>query len=133
MEQMEAVLGRLSEIESAAVELEKKAAEQKKQIAAEYEAKTQAFDKEIDAQTQEKLKTLNEKLRLEAENELLERIDYSDKEDLAEAMFFYEYAASKGDEFLEEHNYSLEEIKDGLQQLAEDAGYGNIMNMLNIG
>ena len=35
MEQMEAVLGRLSEIESAAVELEKKAAEQKKQIAAE--------------------------------------------------------------------------------------------------
>lgn len=53
MEQMEAVLGRLSEIESAAVALEKKAAEQKKQIAAEYEAKTQAFDKEIDAQTQE--------------------------------------------------------------------------------
>ena len=69
MEQMEAVLGRLSEIESAAVALEEKAAEQKKQIAAEYEAKTQAFDKEIDAQTQEKLKTLNEKLRLEAENE----------------------------------------------------------------
>ena len=30
----------------------------------------------------------------EAENELLDRIDYSDKEDLAEAMFFYEYAAS---------------------------------------
>jgi hypothetical protein len=65
------VLGRLSEIESAAVALEEKAAEQKKQIAAEYEAKTQAFDKEIDAQTQEKLKTLNEKLNLSAENELL--------------------------------------------------------------
>ena len=58
----------------------------------------------------------------EAENELLDRIDYSDKEDLAEAMFF-----------LEAHNYSLEEIKDGLQQLAQDAGYGNIMNMLDIG
>lgn len=69
----------------------------------------------------------------EAENELLDRIDYSDKEDLAEAMFFYEYAASKGDEFLEAHNYSLEEVKDGLQQLAQDAGYGNIMNMLDIG
>ena len=73
MEQMEAVLGRLSEIESAAVALEEKAAEQKKQIAAEYEAKTQAFDKEIDAQTAEKLKTLNEKLRLEAENEAGDR------------------------------------------------------------
>ena len=66
----------------------------------------------------------------EAENELLERIDYSSKEDLAEAMFFYEYAASKGDEFLEEHNYSLEEIQEGIQQLAQDAGYGNILNML---
>lgn len=69
----------------------------------------------------------------EAENELLERINYGDKEDLAEAMFFYEYAVSKGDEFLELHNYSLEEVRDGMQQLAEDAGYGNIMNMLNIG
>ena len=66
----------------------------------------------------------------EAENELLERIDYSSKEDLAEAMFFYEYDASKGDEFLEEHNYSLEEIQEGIQQLAQDAGYGNILNML---
>ena len=61
-----------------------------------------------------------------------DRIDYADKEALAEAMFFYEYAASKGDEFLEAHNYSLEEIRDGIQQLAEDAGYGNIINMLDI-
>ena len=65
-------------------------------------------------------------------DELLDRIDYADKEALAEAMFFYEYAASKGDEFLEAHNYSLEEIRDGIQQLAEDAGYGNIINMLDI-
>ena len=64
----------------------------------------------------------------EAENELLDRIDYADKE----ALVFYEYAASKGDEFLEAHNYSLEEIRDGIQQLAEDAGYGNIINMLDI-
>ena len=68
----------------------------------------------------------------EAENELLDRIDYANKEDLAEAMFFYEYAASKGDEFLVANNYSLEEIRDGIQQLAEDAGYGNIINMLDI-
>ncbi len=79
MEQMEAVLGRLSEIESAAIALENKATEQKKQIAAEYEAKTQAFDKEIDAQTQEKLKTLNEKLNLSAENELLKMKQETDR------------------------------------------------------
>ena len=64
------------------------------------------------------LKTMVDKGEInEAENELLERINYGDKEDLAEAMFFYEYA----------------EVRDGMQQLAEDAGYGNIMNMLNIG
>ena len=71
MEQMGTVLSRLSEIEDAAVSLEKQAAEQKKDIAAEYDAKTKAFDAEIDAQTQEKLKNLNEKLKAEAENELL--------------------------------------------------------------
>lgn len=71
MEQMETVLSRLSEIEDAAVSLEAQAAEQKKEIAAEYEAKTKAFDRELDAQTQEKLKSLNEKLKTEAENELL--------------------------------------------------------------
>ena len=80
MEQMETVLSRLSEIEGAAVALEEKAAEQKKQIAAEYEAKTQAFDKEIDAQTAEKLKALNEKLRLSAENELLKMKQDTDRE-----------------------------------------------------
>ena len=68
---METVLSRLSEIEDAAVSLEEQAAEQKKDIAAEYDAKTKAFDAEIDAQTQEKLKNLNEKLKAEAENELL--------------------------------------------------------------
>ena len=43
MEQMETVLGRLSEIEDAAVSLEEQAAEEKKRIAAEYEAKTKAL------------------------------------------------------------------------------------------
>ena len=68
----------------------------------------------------------------EAENELLDRIDYADKEDQADAMFFYDYAADKGVEFLKAHYYSLEDIRDGIQQLAEDAGYGNIINMLDI-
>lgn len=80
MEQMATVLNRLSEIESAAVSLEEQAAEQKKQIAAEYEAKTQAFDREIDAQTQERLKNLNEKLKLEAENELLKMRQETERE-----------------------------------------------------
>ena len=71
MEQMETVITRLSEIEGAAVRLEQMAAEQKKEIAAEYERKTEAFDREIDAQTEEKLKQLQEKLMQEARENLI--------------------------------------------------------------
>lgn len=70
MEQMVTVINRLSEIEGTAVGLERHAAEQKKEIAAEYEKKTQEFDQEIDARTDEKLRRLQEKLKQEAEMEL---------------------------------------------------------------
>lgn len=66
----------------------------------------------------------------EAENMLLEKIDYNNQEDIAEAIFFYEYASEKGADFLEACNYSEEEILDGLKQLAVQAGCGNVINML---
>ena len=71
MEQMETVITRLSEIEGAAVHLEELAVEQKKELAAEYERKTEAFDREIDAQTEEKLKQLKERLMREAKENLV--------------------------------------------------------------
>ena len=70
MDEMATVIGRLAEIESAAVGMERHAAEQKKELAAEYEARTRDFDQEMDAQTEEKLKKLREKLKQEAEEEL---------------------------------------------------------------
>lgn len=66
----------------------------------------------------------------EAENMLLEKIDYSNQEDIAEAIFFYEYVSEKGSDFLEKCNYSEEEILDGLKQLAVQTGCGNVINML---
>ena len=66
----------------------------------------------------------------EGENELLENMDYQSKEDVAEAIFFYEYAGEKGDKFLREHDYSIEEVLDGLKQLAMQSGYGDLMEML---
>ena len=71
MEQMVTVLGRLSEIETAAVTVEKEAANEKRRIAKEYEQKTLDFDQEMEARTEEKLKDINEKLKAEAEEELL--------------------------------------------------------------
>lgn len=70
MDDMDTVIGRLSEIEEAAVHLEEMAVEQKKQLAADYERKTREFDQVADVETQEKLKALQEKLKSEAEDEL---------------------------------------------------------------
>lgn len=70
MQEMETVISRLSAIEEAAVHLEEMAADQKKQIAAEYEKKTQEYDNVVDAGTEEKLRGLKEQLHREAEEEL---------------------------------------------------------------
>lgn len=63
----------------------------------------------------------------EAENQLLENLDYTDKEELAAALLFYEYIGGKEEPFLKNHNYSLEEACDGIKQIAETAGYGSIL------
>ena len=62
----------------------------------------------------------------EAENILLENIDYHSKEEVLSAIRFYEYIGEKDDYFLEEHNYSKEEVLDGLKVLAEKAGLGEV-------
>ena len=76
MEQMETVLSRLSEIEDAAVSLEEQAAEQKKDIAAEYDAKTDAENELL-------------KMKLETERELtaMEQEYSQNHEKLAEGIF----------------------------------------------
>ncbi|MDD3797129.1 MAG: DUF6483 family protein [Lachnospiraceae bacterium] len=66
----------------------------------------------------------------EAENMLLDNLDYSDKEDLAEAVFFYEYASEKGSDFLEKCNYSEGEVLEGLKQLALHCGCESVLDLL---
>lgn len=66
----------------------------------------------------------------EAENLLLENIDYTDSEEMAAAILFYQYIGEKDDAFLQEHNYSLEEALDGLKQLASHAGYKDVFEVL---
>lgn len=60
----------------------------------------------------------------EAENFILENLDYTNKEAVAAAALFYEYVSEKSEDFLKVHNYSLEEAFEGMKQLAENAGYG---------
>ena len=65
----------------------------------------------------------------EAENEILEHVNYSDKNDVAAIVRFYEYINEQEDAFLEEHGYSREEVLDGLKQVAEETGYGSMIGL----
>lgn len=55
----------------------------------------------------------------EAENQLYEMTCNGDRQNLEIGLLFYYYLNGKNDEFLEEHNFSREEIMTGIQDLAE--------------
>ncbi|MDO4650222.1 MAG: DUF6483 family protein [Eubacteriales bacterium] len=62
----------------------------------------------------------------EAENMLLENLDYTNKQELLAALYFYGYIGEKDESFLQKHNYSTEEALDGIRQLAEDLGFDHL-------
>ena len=66
----------------------------------------------------------------EAENLMLDDIDYSDKKGLAAALLFYQYLSEKKKDFLQDHDYSDEEILDGAKQVLQKAGYGDIVKVM---
>ena len=67
----------------------------------------------------------------EAENILLEGIDYAKKEEVLAAVLFYQYISEKDIDFLEAHNYSKEEALDGIKRLTEKLGYGHISSLIS--
>lgn len=69
----------------------------------------------------------------EAENLLLEKIDYADKEEVMGAALFYLYLSEKEDSFLEAHQYSKEEGLFGFKQLFERSGYQEILSLIESG
>ncbi len=68
----------------------------------------------------------------EAENILLDELDAARNESVAKLIFFYEYASGKGDVFLKQHQYSMEEVLEGLKMLADKLGYQNVIDMMDI-
>lgn len=66
----------------------------------------------------------------EAENLMLDDIDYSDKKELVAALLFYQYLSEKKKDFLWDHDYSDEEILDGAKQVLQKAGYGDIVKIM---
>lgn len=66
----------------------------------------------------------------EAENMLLDSIDYTDKDDVMAAALFYQYLSEKDIEFLENNNYTKEEVLSGFKQLLRKSGYNDLLCLL---
>lgn len=64
----------------------------------------------------------------EAENLLLENGDFNNPRFIREAMAFYEHINEYEDEFLEEHNYTREEIVDGLKEILNYYGLSGMFD-----
>ena len=65
-----------------------------------------------------------------AENLLLEKLDYSDKGSVSAAALFYQYLSEKDEDFLIEHDFSKEEVLDGMNRLLQKSGYGDVIDIV---
>ncbi|HIZ22061.1 MAG TPA: hypothetical protein IAA21_04580 [Candidatus Blautia faecigallinarum] len=65
----------------------------------------------------------------DAENLLSEEMEDNDKTYLELALSFYLYLNEFDDDFLDDHDYSREEILDGIRMLGEDWGITGIANL----
>ena len=63
----------------------------------------------------------------EAENILLEGLREGDRAYFEMSLLFYEKLSGKTDEFLAEHDYSREEVVDGLKYVVNYYGYTSLL------
>ena len=66
----------------------------------------------------------------EAENILLDNIDYANNDEVMAAAFFYQYLSEKDSEFLINNNYTKEEVLSGFKQLLVQSGYNNLLYII---
>ena len=63
----------------------------------------------------------------EAENILLDSIDYTDRNEVMASALFYQYLSEKDSEFLKNNNYTKEEVMSGFKQLLMQSGYTDLL------
>lgn len=63
----------------------------------------------------------------EAENLLYDSCDYNNKNDLLIGIQFYNYLNQFDDDYLENHNFSRQEVKEGLETLIINYGYKDLI------
>lgn len=64
----------------------------------------------------------------EAENILVDGLETGGQAYFEMALLFYEKLSGKTEEFLAEHDYSKEEVVDGLKYVVDYYGYGSLMD-----
>jgi hypothetical protein len=65
----------------------------------------------------------------EAENEIYELTENLNQNNLKMALLFYSYLNDKSDEFLEENNFSRDEVKEGVETIVSRYGLNSIVTM----
>jgi hypothetical protein len=101
------------------------------------------FNIDTDAPTSELLEASEEKAALdtlldmvddgmvnEAENEIYKMTENRDENYLEVALLFYSHLNDKSDEFLEDNNFSREEVKEGLETIVSRYGLNGIASLL---
>ena len=68
----------------------------------------------------------------EAENILLDSIDYTDRNEVMAAALFYQYLSEKDSEFLKNNNYAKEEVMSGFKQLLMQSGYTDLLCLVKV-
>ena len=66
----------------------------------------------------------------EADKILLDRIDYTNKNEVMAVALFYQYLSEKDNQFLENNNYTKEEVLSGFKQLLMKSGYSDLLYLL---
>ena len=65
----------------------------------------------------------------DAENYLFDKLNENNKKDFISGMAFYKYLNEKDDEFLENCDYSREEVLEGMADLSKKYGFGDFVEM----
>ena len=91
-------------------------------------------DAEIPLEVMEQFRKLNAMIDdgevNEAENILLDGLEEGNRAYFEMSLLFYEKLSGKTDEFLAEHDYSREEVVDGLKYVVNYYGYGSLLEAL---
>ena len=65
----------------------------------------------------------------EAENAVYEITENREYKNLEAALLFYSYLNEQSDDFLEENDFSRDEVRDGLQEIVSRYGLGSMADM----